>query len=185
MDVDRMWGGQDIAEGHGNIGLALLDQHGGRGAEDLAGGQLGDVGEGSDDVAEVIAGSRVDVGRVRGVFRFLAPRQWGAHRYKHHQYRHRNSQSRPSPRPCHRSEPPLLTRHVADDARFRSVTMESIDRVFRAYQFYQLTHDAVRRTRWSADLSGAVTAIRDPPHAAYSMIAVRTSCELHDDPVHS
>ena len=57
-----------------------------RGAEDLAGGQLGDVGEGSDDVAEVIAGSRVDVRRVRGILRFLSPCQRGAHRHEHQQY---------------------------------------------------------------------------------------------------
>ena len=91
VDVDRVRSGQDVAERQLDVGLALLDQHGGRGAEDLAGRLLRDVGEGSDDVAEVVAGSGVDMRRVRGVLRFLSPRQRGAHRDRAPSPRHRDS----------------------------------------------------------------------------------------------
>ena len=97
MDVDRVRSGQDVTEGQRDVGLALFDQDGGRGAEGLAGGQLRDVAEGSDDVAEVIAGSRVDVRRMRRI-RFLSPGQRGAHRDDHHQHRHRRHQGHPTSR---------------------------------------------------------------------------------------
>ena len=68
VNVDRVRGGEDVAQGKLDRGLTLLDQNGVRGAEDLARCQLGDISQGSDDVAQIVTGSGMNMRRVgRGV----------------------------------------------------------------------------------------------------------------------
>ena len=67
VDVDRMRRGQNVAQRERHVGLALFDQHRGCRTERLAGGQLGDVSEGGDDIAQIVAGAGMDMGRVRRI----------------------------------------------------------------------------------------------------------------------